>query len=59
MDSVNMAPGIACATCHAVGKSESDTPLFISLMTTPPKAVYKRCSDCHTFAPHGGGGSDD
>lgn len=47
MDGANMAPGKTCASCHGAGKSESDTPLFISLMNDPTKIVYGRCNDCH------------
>jgi len=49
IEGANMEQGIACATCHAAGKRESETPLFISLMNDPTKIVYSRCSDCHQF----------
>jgi cytochrome c2 len=53
-----MKPGIACATCHAAGKSESEESLFISLMNDPQKTgqiIYNRCDSCHVVT----GSSDD
>jgi hypothetical protein len=47
MEGANMKTGIACATCHAAGREESEKPLFISFMNDPTKIVYSRCSDCH------------
>jgi len=55
VEGANMKPGIACASCHAAGKSESETPLFISLMNDPTRTVYSRCNDCHVVT----GSSDD
>ena len=55
--SADMKQGTACASCHAAGKKESETPLFISLMNDPTKIVYSRCSDCHQFTKTSG--SDD
>ena len=49
IEDANMEPGVACATCHGPGKSESEESLFITLMNNPAKTVYTRCSDCHQF----------
>ena len=58
IEGANMEPGIACATCHAAGKRESEESLFISLMNDPQKTgkiVYNRCDSCHVVT----GSSDD
>ena len=58
VEGADMAKGIACATCHGPGKSESDEPLFINKMNDPTKVVYTRCSSCHQIVSGGDDGDD-